>query len=138
MYKVPARITTVNRRYHSQSVSKPETGGNVADDPNAHKIHGFQPDGAQAAKKLSALIVVLIPMLAALLPMPYKAFVPFLFLIPLFISLANKFGKADEKSGNPLPNRTYSMPKPGQDHPIEPYLYTPRDPKDPRRYRPIG
>jgi len=108
-------------------------------DTDAYERHDSQPDAAQAAKKrsrLSALIILLIPVLGTLLPKPYKGLAPVLLLIPLFISLANKFRKADEKSGNSPPNQTYSMPR--KDHSVEPYLQTPRDPKDPRRYKPIG
>ena len=75
-----------------------------ADCPNAYKRQDPQSEAAQAAKKrsrLNALIILLIPVLGTLLPSPYKACAPFLLLIPLFISLADKFRKAEEKSTNP-------------------------------------
>ena len=111
----------------------------MADGPNAYQRQDSQSEAAQAAKKrsrLNALIILLIPALGALLPSPYKACAPFLFLIPLFIFLADKIRKTEEKSANPPAIQTYSMPN--RDRSVEPYLYTPRDPKDPRRYKPIG
>jgi len=123
-----------------QSASQPEIGGNVANETNAYERHDSEPEAAQADKKrlrLNALIILLIPVLVGVvLPRPYRGLAPFLFLIPLVISLVNKFRKADEKSGNSPPNQTYPMPH--QDHSVEPYFYAPKDPKDPRRYKPIG
>ena len=110
----------------------------MADDMNAYKRHDLQPKVNQAAKKrprLNALLILLIPALSAVLPMPYKSFAPFLLLIPLVIFLVDKFRQADEKSGNPLPNQTYSIPR--QDHSVEPYFYKQKNTKDPRRYKPI-
>jgi hypothetical protein len=111
----------------------------VADGPNAYKRQDSQSEAAQAAKKrsrLNALIILLIPVLGTLLPSPYKACAPLLLLIPLFISLADKFRKTEGKSANSPAIQTYSIPN--KDRFVEPYLYTPRDPKDPRRYKPIG
>jgi hypothetical protein len=110
----------------------------VDDATNAQERHDPQLEAAEESKKrarLIALAILLIPVLAAVLPLPYKAFVPFLFLIPLFMSLANKFRKGVEKSGNALPAQSPSMPD--KDHYVEPYFYEPKDPKDPRRYKPI-
>jgi len=111
----------------------------VADDTNAYKKHDLQPKVAQAAKKrsrLSVLIILLIPVLGAVLPMPYKALAPFLFLIPMVISAANKLRQVAVQSVNSPPNQNYSMPLPKHDHSVKPYLCAPQDPKDPRQYKP--
>lgn len=99
------------------------------------------PEAREVAKKrsrLNTLILALVFVLGIALPQPYKAFAPILFLIPLVIAVMNKVRQAGEKSGTPLPNQTYSPPMPDQNHSVEPYSYTPKDPKDPRRYKPIG
>jgi hypothetical protein len=114
-------------------------GGNVADETDANERQTFEPEAAQADKKgarWSSLIIWFIPLLGAMLPRPYRDFTPLLFLIPVVFSLVSKYRKSEAESRSSTPTQTY--PPPDQVHPVEPYLYTPTDPKDPRRYKPIG
>ncbi len=104
----------------------------MADDSNANEGRNPRSKGAKADKKQSrwnAFLFLLIPMMGILLPRHYKGIAPLLFLIPLVISFVNKFRNTDDISGASSPNR---------DRAAEPYLNAPKDPKDPRRYRPIG
>ena len=80
-----------------------------------------------------ALILVAIFMLSKIvLPPEYRAFVPFLFLIPLIPVVIQKARQACKK------NEYSPLCHPDADHTVEPYSYTPKDPNDPRRYKPIG
>jgi hypothetical protein len=118
-------------------------GGDVADDTNDSGRPDPEPEAVRSDKKKSrwiALLLLLIPVLGIVLPPPYRGIAPFLFLIPLVISLWNRWCNADVKSGNSQPNSqpNQTHPMPDQDPSAEPYSYTPKDPKDPRRYKPIG
>ena len=99
------------------------------------------PDRKEAAKKLSylnTLILVAVFLLGFVLPSTYKILAPFLFLIPVIISLVNKARQAKEKRQNPVQAQTYPPPTSDRGPAVDPYSYTPKDPKDPRRYKPIG
>ena len=89
--------------------------------------------------KLNSLILAIVFALSVLLPAEYKAFAPLLFLIPFIIKATNKIRQSGENPEHPSPDQpSYpSMP----DHRMtipEPYSYKPKDPKDPRKYKPIG
>jgi hypothetical protein len=99
------------------------------------------PEAAEKARKrslLNALVLGGVFLLGAMLPSNYKAFAPLLFLIPLILNVADKIRHAGDISGTPPSDRTYSPPGTGRISSLEPYSYKPRDPKDPRRYKPIG
>jgi hypothetical protein len=99
------------------------------------------PESSENAKKqwgLNALILAGVFILSAVLPTGYKAFAPFLFLIPVILNVVNKVRQADENPANPEDNRTYSPPMSSQNSASEPYSYKQKDPKDPRKYKPIG
>ena len=99
------------------------------------------PEASEKTKKqwrLNALILAGVFLLSVVLPPAYKVFAPVLFIIPVIINVVNKIRQAGEKSGNPPQDRTDSPSMPNQIPPVEPYTYTPKDPKDPRRYKPIG
>jgi hypothetical protein len=105
----------------------------VAGNASTHERHNEETDAAQARKtriRLNTLIILLAPVLGIVLPQHYKGIRPFLFLIPLVLFLINKFREADAKSRNASPNQNHPM--------LEGHLYMPKDPKDPRRYKPIG
>ena len=87
---------------------------------------------------LNALILLGVFLLGALLPMKYKAFAPLLFLIPVLLDIVNKINKSSEIPGVSSGNRTYPPSMPRQMNSHEPYTYKPKDPKDPRKYKPIG
>ncbi|MDM7996604.1 MAG: hypothetical protein QUT30_13095 [Acidobacteriota bacterium] len=86
---------------------------------------------AGKAALVNAAILAAIFALSILLPPEYKAFVPFLFLIPLVLAVVAKVRQIRKKNED-------SPHMPDADHTIEPYSYTPKDPNDPRRYKPIG
>jgi hypothetical protein len=99
------------------------------------------PESSEKAKKpwgLNALILAAVFLLTAVLPPGYKAFAPFLFLIPVILNVVNKVRQADENPANPAGDRTYSPPVSNRIPSSEPYSYKQKDPKDPRKYKPIG
>ena len=99
------------------------------------------PEASEKTKKqwrLNALILAGVFLLSAVLPPKYKAFVPFLFVIPIIIAVVNKIRQVSEKSESPSHYPTDSPHMPDRITSHEPYTYEPKDPKDPRRYKPIG
>lgn len=99
------------------------------------------PESVEKAKKqgrLGALVLVGVLLLGIVLPPAYKAFAPILFIIPFAINVANKIRKIREKSQNPLQEQPHSPAIPERIPSLEPYGYKPKDPKDPRKYKPIG
>jgi len=86
---------------------------------------------AGKAALVNAAILAAIFALSILLPPDYKAFVPLLFLIPLVLAVVAKVRRIRNKN-------EYSPYTPDADHSVEPYSHTPKDPNDPRRYKPIG
>jgi hypothetical protein len=112
----------------------------VAEEMNPSDEKDVSPEAREVAKKqsrLNALILSVVFLLGVLLPHPYKAFVPFLFIIPLVLAVVNKVRQPGKKAGNPMHNQTHRPPLTNQGNSTEPYSYTPKDPKDPRRYKPI-
>jgi hypothetical protein len=87
---------------------------------------------------LNALILAGVLVLGAVLPPAYKAFAPLLFVIPFIIAVMNKVRQAGEKQENPARGQSYSPRVPDGIPSLEQYTYKPKDPKDPRRYKPIG
>lgn len=89
-------------------------------------------------KRLTGFLFAGVLLLGALLPPRYKVFSPLLFLLsPLFDVLSKLHGDSIQ-SGSSQENRTpphYAPPPPKSK---QPYSYKPRDPKDPRKYKPIG
>jgi hypothetical protein len=99
------------------------------------------PETREEAKKwarLNALFLMVAFLLGFVLPPRYRIFVPFLFVVPLIISIVSKVRQAAAKSGNPESYQTYTPPMPDLSNSVDPYSYTPKDPKDPRHYKPIG
>ena len=89
-------------------------------------------------RKITGILFAGVLLLGALLPPRYKALSPLLFLLsPLFDVLSKLRGdslQTEGSQGDSTPSD--SIPEPRQSR--EPYSYTPRDPKDPRKYKPIG
>ena len=107
--------------------------------PFGNKLTNKASDKNKNRWPLNALILAGVFLLSALLPAEYKVLAPLLFVIPFIISVADKLRRAGEDTGNPSRNHHYSPPMP--DHRIqlpEPYSYRPKNPKDPRKYKPIG
>lgn len=101
----------------------------------------ISPEAAEKAKKqrvLNAVILAAVLLLGAVLPPDYKVFAPLLFVIPFILGVLNKIRQAGVNLPNPAGERTDSPPRPNRIPSPEPYAYKPRDPKDPRRYKPIG
>ena len=99
------------------------------------------PDSLEKAKKqgkLGALILVCVLVLSIVLPPKYKPFAPILFIIPFVMNVVNKIRQVREKSQSPLEEQPHSLPVSGNLPSPEPYSYKPKDPKDPRKYKPIG
>lgn len=74
----------------------------------------------KARVRINALVLALAMVLATVAPPPWNLFAPFAFIVPLVYSIVTRLRSA-------RPPAT-----------IEPYEYRPKDPKDPRRYKPIG
>ena len=99
------------------------------------------PESVEKAKKrgrLGGFIFLGVLLLGVVLPPAYKALAPFLFVIPIIVSVVNKIRQVSVKSGNPPIDQTYSQSMPHQTASSEPYTSKPKDPEDPRRYKPIG
>src|SRR5947207_2361932 len=87
---------------------------------------------SKSKARVNALTLGLVFLLGAFAPYPWRAYAPLLFLIPLLYSLYTRIRKFPSEV--PLQASTQDA-ETGRE---EPYSYTPRDPKDPRRYKPIG
>ena len=87
---------------------------------------------------LHAWILTGIFLFGILLPPGYKIFAPLLFIIPSIIDVVNKARMAGETSRLPLRDQTYTPPMPSRIPSLDPYTAMPKNPKDPRRYKPIG
>jgi len=93
---------------------------------------------AKKSSRLNGIILACVFLLSIVLPRPYKAFTPLLFLIPLIYEIANKLRQSGETPENPQYSSSHIPNAPDHASPTEPYYYKPKDPKDPRRYKPIG
>ena len=99
------------------------------------------PEASEKTKrqwKLNTLILAGVLLLGAVLPPEYKAYAPLLFVVPFIINVANKMRHAGENPGDPSLNPNYAPHEPERMSSNEPYTYKPKDPKDPRKYKPIG
>ena len=82
--------------------------------------------------RINAVTLGLVFLVSALAPPRWKIFAPFLFLLPVVLSLLGRLRSTSVESSPPVATK---IEPPG---PVaEPYSYTPRDPNDPRRYKPI-
>jgi hypothetical protein len=106
-------------------------------EPETEDLPKEEVEAARRTSRINALILVATFVVITLAPDPYKLFAPLLFLIPVILSLINRMRK-DSNGPTPqaknLPDQP-SIPKPDGS---EPYSCTPRNPQDPRRYKPIG
>jgi hypothetical protein len=103
------------------------------------KPDDLPPEAVVAAKKksrINALVLGAVFLLLVVAPHPWNTYAPILFLIPVIYSLASRIRGA---SNVPEPSPSQSVPPQEPDsRGSEPYSYKPRDPKDPRKYKPIG
>jgi hypothetical protein len=84
--------------------------------------------------RVNALTLGLVFLLGAFAPYRWKAYAPLLFLMPVLYRLYTRIRKSAGSSEIPVQAPAQIV----EGEPEEPYSYTPRDPKDPRRYKPIG
>ncbi len=97
-------------------------------------------EAVAAAKKrsrMNALILGVAFLLIGFAPYPWNTFAPLLFLIPVIYSLVNRIRKASA-AGTSQQDGTSSWGKSLDGSTKEPYSYTSKDSKDPRRYKAIG
>jgi hypothetical protein len=94
-------------------------------------------DAAKKRSRINALVLAGVFIILTLAPSPYNLLAPLLFLVPLIYSIAARGRKNSDTpaaaAGEPQPQPTAQ--EPGK---VDPYSCTPRDPQDPRRYKPIG
>ena len=79
--------------------------------------------------RANAVILLLVFALLTFAPQPWATFAPLLLLIPLLHAILDRVRPGSTPSGSTQPSKADSYP--------EPYSLKPRDPDDPRRYRPI-
>ena len=80
--------------------------------------------------RANAVVLLLVFALITFAPQPWAAFAPLLLLIPLLHAILARARRGSTTSGSTVPSKPDPYP--------EPYSQEPRDPQDPRRYRPIG
>ena len=93
---------------------------------------------SRKGQQLNALIFAAVIILGIVLPPRFKGFAPFLFVIPIIWSVMNKIHRIGEDPANPPKTESHSPAVPHSTTGDEPYSYQPKDPKDPRKYKPIG
>ncbi len=103
--------------------------------------NGIPSKGGEAAKKksyLNFLALAAVFLFGIVLPPKYKAFAPIFLLIPFIVSVVEKARRLSGKEDPAAPDRgdepRTHLPAPSG----EPFSCEPKDPRDPRRYKPIG
>jgi hypothetical protein len=90
-------------------------------------------EAAKRRSRINALALGLVLILATLAPYPWNAYAPMLIVIPAIYAIVNRF--RNRSQWNQSPTRTAGKPNGSSEG--EPYTITPKDPNDPRRYKPI-
>ena len=93
-------------------------------------------DDIEAAKKktrVNALALALVFLLATLAPYPWNAYAPILIIIPAIYSIVNRI----RNNSLSQTSQSQNSPQPDVSSDGEPYAITPKDPSNPRRYKPI-
>src|SRR5262245_28924582 len=107
----------------------------IQDPSESSKSSDEIPQEAIAARKrrsrLNAASLGLVFLFFTFGPPPCSLFAPLLFLLPVLYSLLTRLRGTSIESDRPVTGEIDTEP------PAEPYSYTPRDPNDPRRYKPI-
>lgn len=120
----------------------PESSGKeMAEETRDSIEETSSPEAVEAAKRqsrLNLLILAGVFALGVILPPEYKAFAPILFLVPVIMAVVKKVRQAGEKPGDTPPRHDYAPPMHESMPSGDFYGYEPKDPKDPRRYKPIG
>lgn len=90
---------------------------------------------ARRRSRVNALAVLAMFLLISLAPTPWNMFAPALIAVPALYGIWSRYRERQDAGGQPQPWE----PVREQDGTIpDPYSYTPKDPNDPRRYKPIG
>ncbi len=116
----------------------------MADETTDSVEEKSSPEAVEAAKRQSRLNLLILGgvfLLGVLLPQEYKAFAPLLFIIPVIVAVVQKVRRSGERPGGAPPHppqHDYSPPMHDSMPSGDFYGYEPKDPKDPRRYKPIG
>lgn len=97
-----------------------------------------QKEEKKKQAQVNGLILAGVFLLGVLLPDRYKAFAPFLFVIPVVMKVVNKWSKDSTEQFDSTQATTYSKVVQGTNRYADPYSFQPKDPKDPRKYKPIG
>jgi len=95
-------------------------------------------ESKKRSRLLHFLIALSVVPLGILLPPSYKIFAPFLMAIPTIIDVVNKARMSGEKHSTHLRNQAYIPTLSSNIRSLEPYTAIPKNPEDPRRYKPIG
>jgi hypothetical protein len=95
-----------------------------------------QIDAARRKARTNAVVLIAVFLLISLAPYPWNIFAPLLFLVPLMVSILNRVRRGSAPL-DALPDNTSAPPERHASAVEQPYSYTPKDPNDPRRYRPI-
>jgi hypothetical protein len=97
--------------YGGMEGSPPEDSGDLSDEELARE---------RTRTRINALVLILVLVWTTVAPYPWSLFAPLLFVLPLIYSIRRRLhGRAAVPAG-------------------EPYSCAPKDPMDPRRYKPIG
>lgn len=111
--------------------TEPSTSGGTDDLPLE------QIDGARRKARISAAVLIGVFLLISLAPYPWNIFAPLLLLVPLIQSIAGRMRRGTV-SLDALPDTATASRKSHPSVVKEPYSCTPKDPGDPRRYKPIN
>ncbi len=102
--------------------------------PDSEDLSTEELAEAKRRTRMNALVLFLFFIASALLPQYWKLYSPLVLLIPLIYRAVARM-RGDSNSSRESGESDSNLPA----EPVkEPYSHTPRDPKDPRRYKPIG
>lgn len=105
----------------------PETGVDADDLPRE------DIEAKRRRMRINALALLLIFVLSLVMPYPWNSYAPLLIIVPAVYGLLARFRKdpssrtAAKEAGSRLNGSS-----------LEPYARKPKDPNDPRKYRPLG
>jgi hypothetical protein len=94
-------------------------------------------EAEKRVSRINALVAITVMLLLTFAPARYKIYAPLPFLIPIILLLARRFRKVSNMAQQPKTEIRDELTK-ERAAVSEPYTNVPRDPKDPRRYKPIG
>jgi hypothetical protein len=102
--------------------------------PDSEEVSTEELAEAKRRTRINALVMFLFFFVSAVLPQRWKLLSPLVLLIPLIYRAVARLRSGSDSSSASAENLSQIPASPVE----EPYSHTPRDPKDPRRYKPIG